>query len=97
MSRPCYPCSMFQMVSQFSRSLRLVLLLCLLASFCGSQDDSWGRDMVKFNNIFAPYFKKYWGCSSLAMDVSQCKGPELGIRDYVLEKEMVKAWEKWMR
>lgn len=59
-----------------------------------AQEDSWGKDLIEFNNLFCKYFKKYWGCEPLETDPLRCKGAELGARDYKLEEEMIRAWDK---
>jgi hypothetical protein len=80
------------------RRLLILLLLPLLkvSAQMGSGDDPWGRNLVAFNNVFCKYFKKYWGCLPEEMNPQNCR-PSQGVRDYKLEEEMIKAWEKLMK
>lgn len=81
------------------------ILFLLVALFMSSQNfgaqeldtfwsDSYTQKLLRFNNAYTPYARKYFGCPEKAVEAEECK-PNLGGRDWKLEEQVIKAAEIW--
>ncbi len=76
----------------FIRLLILILLVPEIMSLAQNPADVYTEKLEKFNAVYTPYVRKYFGCPDGARDTDECK-PSLGVRDWKLEEEVIKRAE----
>ena len=66
----------------------IVLLSLLFSVVCGTQErDNFGVRLAEFQEVYNPFFRKYFGCPLNARTYEECK-PGQGTLDYVLFKHL---------
>lgn len=80
--------------------VKKLLILCAaffmsLGKF-GAQmtEDEYTQKLLKFHESYNLYFRKYFGCPTEAIRPEDCF-PQRGVRDWDLEKKVVKAAKLW--